>query len=196
MSAMKQALIVAVLIGLTWSMRATHMASVLAECPPFSPFDIPSDHPPHHGHPMDFPRHLGPGFRQDSDSAFRHHFHSVNNLNDVIAPGAASLMSDKMMSDTRDSDVRRSEEPRLETQHHEEHSQSETKHAHHGQKHHKHAKAGHEKHKEKHSAHIMDGHNDHDHEHHAHKMKNSGTLSWTSRKYYDTHAFHKGANSM
>lgn len=167
MSAIKQALIIAIFVGLIWYMRAVHMAYVMAECPSFST-EIPSDHPPEIGYPTGFTGHLGPDYWLDSNIAsnFRQSVHSADNL-------------DKMMSDFGNSDVRRSEEPHQERQHFEQHSHSETKQAHYGQKHRKHMKAGHEKHKHKHSTHSMDGHDEHDHEHHAHKMKKSGTQPWT-----------------
>lgn len=61
LSAIKQALIFSVLVGLTWSLRAAHTAAMVADCtPPFPPHSPP--HGPPHGH---VPRPFGPRFFHD-----------------------------------------------------------------------------------------------------------------------------------
>ena len=168
LSAVKQALIFAVLVGLTWSLRATHTASVLGECPPFTPFGYspPSEYSEH------LPRHFGPDFLQDLDAKFGRPVTTSHNFGEIINLGAALPSM---------SDVQTSKLPNKETQHHKEHK--------HRQEHRAHGKTGCKKHKHEHSAHSEVEHGDlgkgrhkeHDHDHRAHRTKNRGVPGWPGR---------------
>lgn len=97
LSALKQALIFAVLVGLTWSLRAAQTAAAVAECPPPFPPPFPPHGGPQHG---GLPRPLGPGFfrRPDGESIEGRAFDPDTAVSASFDPATATSASFDLLS--------------------------------------------------------------------------------------------------
>jgi len=199
LSAIKQALIFAVLVGLTWSLRAANTAAMIADCPPsFPPQGGDANGPPR----GNLPRPFGPHFFSDhySSDVSRHamldphqgpHGSFGEHAGSVIAPvflrDFASASSVDIPSSAEAGSSRKPcKHKRSHREGHPEHESRDVEggHKHHNHNHHHHHS---DEHKDKKMRNGDDHHHHHEgkHKHHHGKKGNHVEQGLTGALIHD-----------